>query len=148
MVGFPRTPSSRKWVALASSLVLLACSTTSTIYRKKGPPIEAEVVGGSKESIFVDDGNQWHEIPRSDIRDIDYPGDVHAGVGAGILAYGALNIAVGFDQCAHANENQAAFCTGVFLPRGTIARRGAALIDRGAATKRCASPVKSFPVTE
>lgn len=85
--------------------------------RANAPNVEGRIVGGSRDSIFVaDDQGGEHEIPRSDVTDIDYPGNVHANVGAGVLAYGVLNIAVGLPDCNARTDDKAAFCTGVFLP--------------------------------
>ncbi|HEY3498742.1 MAG TPA: hypothetical protein VGK73_28820 [Polyangiaceae bacterium] len=101
------------------SLALLAgCSTTSTIIRVSEADVEGDIVGGSPQSIFVaTDAGDEYEIPREDIAEIDYPGNVHTGVGIGVLTYGVLNIAVGVPQCTDRNgSDQAAFCAGVFLP--------------------------------
>jgi hypothetical protein len=95
----------------------LGCSTTSTIARVNGPPIEGDIVGGSRETIFVrSDDDREFEIPREEISSVDYPGNVHANVGAGVLAYGVLNIAVGLPKCNEQTDSKAAYCTGVFLP--------------------------------
>jgi len=97
-------------------VLALACSTTSTIYRVKGIPLEVDVLGGSPTTIFVSEKGQEYEIPREDIASIDYPGNVHTAAGAVLAGYGVLNIAVGLPKCAEPGENNAAFCAGVFLP--------------------------------
>jgi len=92
----------------------LGCSTTSTIMRVNDFPIEAEVVGGSPDTIFVarEDG-VVRELPRSEITDVDYPGNVHATVGGVLAGYGILNVAVAVDEC---DSSGAAYCAGVFTP--------------------------------
>ena len=107
---------------------MLGCSTTSTISRLNGPDVEGDIVGGSPDSIFVA-GDSGHEVEirRDDIASIDYPGNVHTGIGAGVLAYGVLNIAVGVPKCDEQKDNQAAYCVGVFLP----AALGAAIMTWG-----------------
>lgn len=106
----------RAFILLASG-ALSACSTTATITRLSGPPVEGDIVGGSRNSIVVTDDNGFrHAIPRSDIRDIDHPGNVHATVGGAVLAYGVLNIAVGLPECERRTDNQGAFCVGIFTP--------------------------------
>ena len=97
-------------------LLALGCSTTSTIARVNGPPVEGDIVGGSRDTIFVRSDENEFEIPRDDVSSVDYPGNVHAAVGGGVLAYGALNIAVGLPKCNDQADNKAAYCTGVFLP--------------------------------
>jgi len=101
---------------------------TSSIQRISGPPVEGNIVAGSSESIFVDTAaERGYEIRRDDVASIDYPGNVHANVGVGVLAYGALNIALGLPECRDRTEQQEAYCVGVFIP----AALGAALIIWG-----------------
>jgi len=98
-------------------MLAVGCSTTSTVYRNKGIPLEVDVLGGSPSTIFVkNDEGKVYEIPRADLRSVDYPGNVHTAVGAAVLGYGVINIAVGLPACAEEKQQQAAFCTGVFLP--------------------------------
>ena len=93
------------------------CSTTSTVSRISGPSVEGDIVGGSPDEIFVSNnaGGDF-AIPRSDISEIDYPGNVHTLVGGIVAGYGVLNIVAGLDNCQHEHDNQGAVCTGVFLP--------------------------------
>jgi hypothetical protein len=98
-------------------LLTLGCSTTSTITRTYQGPIEGDIVGGSPDSIFVaTDSGREYEISRDDISSIDYPGNVHANVGAGVVVYGGINIALGMPKCNERKDDKAAFCTGVFTP--------------------------------
>lgn len=93
------------------------CSTTSTISRLRGPDVEGDIIGGSPDEIFVvNDNGRTFAIARDDISEIDYPGNVHAVVGGVVLGYGVLNIAAGMSECSKTSDNQAATCTGVFLP--------------------------------
>ncbi|HEX5098371.1 MAG TPA: hypothetical protein VFV94_02680 [Polyangiaceae bacterium] len=93
------------------------CSTTSTISRLRGPDVEGDIVGGSPDEIFVENDNGGtFALRRDDISEIDYPGNVHAVVGGVVLGYGVLNIAAGMSECSKTSDNQAATCTGVFLP--------------------------------
>jgi hypothetical protein len=104
----------RRTICLATAGLLLGCSTTTTIHRKHQLPIEAEVIGGTPESIYVaDDYGTRHMIARSSIADVDYPGNIHALIGGGLFGYGIFNIAVGLDDC---DSEGAAFCTGVLAP--------------------------------
>jgi hypothetical protein len=93
--------------------VCTGCSTTSTITRVNGPPIEAHIVGGDAENVYVGPADEPEAIRRADIKDIDYPGDGATVAGAIASAYGVVNIAVGAPQC---DAKGAAFCTGVFAP--------------------------------
>lgn len=64
------------------------------MYRMDGPPVESSVIGGTAQSVIVEGGGFREEIPRSSIREYDYPGNVHGNIGALLLGYGILNIAV------------------------------------------------------
>ena len=113
--------SALRWsVGCGTGVALLlnaSCSTTTTIYRNSGAPLEATVVGGTPTSIVLESGNGQDEVLRSDVYEYDYPGNVHANIGGVVLGYGLLNIAVGLSQCdEQPSDRQAAFCAGVFLP--------------------------------
>jgi len=105
-------------VCASCLLLTLGCSTTSTIVRTREPPLEGRIVGGSNESIFVaTEAGGEYEIARSDVTDVDYPGNVHAAVGAGVLGYGVLNIALGMPGCNERTGDEKFFyCAGVFTP--------------------------------
>lgn len=59
-------------------LVLAGCSKTATIYMIDGSVHEAEIVGGSKRSIFL---KGVQELVRDEIIVIDHPGNVEAIIG-------------------------------------------------------------------
>jgi hypothetical protein len=109
------------WANSAVALVSCAafgCSTTATITRISGPPIEASIEGGSPSSIVLEGGAV---VSRNDIRDVDHPGNVHAVVGGVILGYGLLNIAAAASTCGDSGEfvskgEQNAFCVGMVTP--------------------------------
>jgi len=110
-----------KWVIGCSILFpfVMGCSTTSTIARGSGPPLEGHIVGGSPSALVIEDGGRRYAIPRSDIREIDYPGNVHAVVGGILAGYGVLNVAVGYEDCANGSGTDAqnrAYCVGLFTP--------------------------------
>lgn len=148
-----------KWQSGATAVCLvtmLGCSTTSTIRRANGPEVEGDIVGGSRDSIFVDAGAaREYEIPRDDVTSIDYPGNVHRNVGAGFLVYGALNIAAGLPECQERTENQGAYCAGVFTPAvvglgmliwGLVVERGQKNgVDDMSRPSRPKEPPKSAP---
>src|SRR5688572_24976207 len=93
----------------------MACSTTATIHRSNGMMMEGSIEGGSPDYIVVTPRfGPRQEVPRSDIAEIDHPGNVHALLGGIFLGYGIVNIAVGMEECQ--NNGDGAYCTGVFLP--------------------------------
>jgi hypothetical protein len=112
----------------AVALVLLTgCGTSATITQRFGS-IDATIVGGDRENIYVETpGGLNQSIPKADIVDVDHPGNVAATIGGVVTAYGVANIAVGMPQC---DREGPAFCMGVFLP----AAIGVSLITYGVGT--------------
>jgi hypothetical protein len=101
-------------VALLTSSLIYGCSTTATISRTNGTEIEARIEHSTPGAVVVQtEGGSELRIPRSEITDIDHPGNAAAVVGGLLSAYGALNIASGAPKCG---DNGGAYCTGVFLP--------------------------------
>ncbi len=101
-------------VALLASSLICGCSTTATISRTNGRDIEARIERSTPGAVVVQtEGGSEVSIPRSEITDIDHPGNAAAVVGALLSAYGGLNIASGASKCS---DNGGAYCTGVFLP--------------------------------
>jgi hypothetical protein len=112
----------------AFGLVLLTgCGNSATITRANNS-FDAKIIGGDAEKLYVEyAGGDTAAIPKSEIRDIDHPGNVAATIGVVVGAYGVANIAIGMPQC---DKEGAAYCTGVFLP----AAIGASLITYGLGT--------------
>jgi hypothetical protein len=113
----------RRWFRANSAVALLACaalgcSTTATIMRTSGPPIEASIEGGSPSSIVLEGGAV---VPRSEVVEVDHPGNVHAVVGGVVLGYGLLNIAAGSATCGDSGKfsskgEQNGYCIGMVTP--------------------------------
>ncbi|MCK6590291.1 MAG: hypothetical protein HUU21_28990 [Polyangiaceae bacterium] len=107
--------------------LLSGCGNSATIQSRFGS-VEGKIVGGDRENVYVEQASGFtRSVPKSDIVDVDHPGNVAATIGAVITGYGVTNIAVGMPQC---EKEGAAFCTGVFLP-ATI---GASLLTYGLVT--------------
>ncbi|MGZ3457850.1 MAG: hypothetical protein ACXU86_05015 [Archangium sp.] len=99
---------------LLSSLLLCGCSTTATISRINGGTFDARIQRSTPSAVVVQtESGQEVSIPRSEITDIDHPGNVAAVIGGLVSAYGLANIAVGAPQCG---TQSGAYCAGVFLP--------------------------------
>ncbi len=107
-------------ILTASSILVLAplvtgCGTTATISRSNVRPVEAKIVGSDPKSLYIEVPGTYdtRSIGRSDITDIDHPGNVAAVIGGIVTGYGIANIAIGASDC---RRGGAAYCTGVFLP--------------------------------
>jgi uncharacterized protein YceK len=101
-------------VALLASILLSGCSTTASISRFNGTEVEAKIIRSTPGAIVVEsNGGAERSISRSDISDIDHPGNAAAVVGGLLSIYGAINIAAGAPHC---EQGGTAYCGGVFLP--------------------------------
>ena len=111
---------SHQIICAATSILFLAplvtgCGTTATISRAHMRPLEAKIVGSDDKSLQVEIAgtSETMSIARSDITDIDHPGNVAAVIGGIVTGYGIANIAIGAPNC---DRGGAAYCMGVFLP--------------------------------
>ena len=96
-------------VTLLASILFCGCSTAASISRADGKPINGKILRSSSSAIIV----ETKTGSRSNISDIDHPGNGVAIIGGLLGAYGAFNITQGVPLC---EENGPAFCGGVFLP--------------------------------
>jgi hypothetical protein len=101
-------------VTLLASILISGCSTTASISRTNGRELEAKIQRSTPGAVVVQtNGGSEVSISRSDITDIDHPGNGAAVFGLLLSTYGAVNIAAGAPKCS---QGGGAFCTGVFLP--------------------------------
>lgn len=107
-------PSLRSLTPAVCLLILVAgCGSTADVFMKDGTLVQGEITSGNRNTIYVNADGEEVTVPRSQIKDIDHPGNGVATVGLILGAYGALNIAVGASKC---HEEGKAFCTAVFVP--------------------------------
>jgi len=94
--------------------LLCGCSTTATISRINGTRLEAEIQHTDGHNLVVQtDAGHKVRIPKSEVANIDHPGNVAAFIGAALSTYGMVNIALGASTCRSVGG---AFCAGVFAP--------------------------------
>jgi hypothetical protein len=105
----------RMLLTLIALTILFApgCGTEAVIRKTNGADLVAKIKSGTKDSVLIQTHDGVKAIPRSEITDIDHPGNVAATIGTILLVYGALNIAVGLPECEKQGD---AFCVGVFTP--------------------------------
>jgi len=103
-----------KIITWALLVVLCGCSRSATISRASGEQLSARIERSDQETIYVKvaGGREVH-LARSEVADIDHPGNGVAVLGGLLSAYGAANIALGAGNCGEVNP---AYCVGVFLP--------------------------------
>ncbi len=74
---------------------LCACSS-ATIYRHDAPDLEATIVGGSADYLYVEtEDERVVRLNRKKITEIDHPGNAEALIGGILLAEGAAIAGVG-----------------------------------------------------
>jgi hypothetical protein len=112
-------------IVVTATLFIVGCSTTSTIGLRSGAPIEATILGGNHDSIVVETRQGPRQIPRTEVTDIDQPGDTAMGIGAVVGAYGISQVRPEITECTN-RINLA--CTRALLPIGV----GATLLLWGA----------------
>ena len=65
----------QRLAALVALLALTHC-TSATLQRAGGPDLEAEIVGGDRDFVYVsNEAGQIFQVPRSSIVDVDHPGN-------------------------------------------------------------------------
>jgi hypothetical protein len=83
-------------VALVA-LFLSACFPTALIERRSGPTIEARIERSDNEKLYLTTAEgQQYTVDRSDVVDIDHPGNVLLTTGIVIATLGALMLAGSF----------------------------------------------------
>ena len=107
-----------KKLTAALLALLCGCSTTATITRTTGKPIEGRINRSDAEFLYVElEGGEEGAVPRASVTDIDHPGNATAVLGGLLGAYGVLNIAAGAETCGESEGAVGvAFCTGMVLP--------------------------------
>jgi hypothetical protein len=84
-------------VAAAMSLLAGGCATTATIRRQRGPTIEATIDRSDATALYATTPQgPRYRIERSDVVDIDHPGNLAMGVGCLFATAGAGLLAIGY----------------------------------------------------
>jgi hypothetical protein len=110
------------------------CSTTASIEMKTGGTVEAHVVGGSPNSVYlVDREHGKFTLRRDDIRDVDLPGNVMLLAGAGLFAAGGVGLWFGDTHCASFGETGTCAASVVPAIAGLLAAAWGAYVYRRSA---------------
>jgi len=101
------------WLA---ACVATGCGTSATITRNDGTLLEGWIQGGTQDSIIVEPrSGRRQEILRSEISDIDHPGNVHVLVGGIVFAYGGILAGTTAEHCTETGDNLSGCVLG-FVP--------------------------------
>lgn len=95
---------------------LSGCTTTATITLVNGDRVDAKILGGDQDDVIVQTA-AGTEVPldRSEISDIDHPGNVAAVVGAIMTVNGAVNIVLLAPTCGDGKPTPDVSCVGAIL---------------------------------
>ena len=99
---------------LSIAALATGCGSSATLTLRDGQTIEGIIRASSSENVYVTKFGDVKRVPRSEIADIDHPGNVAATIGGVVTAYGIANIIIGMPTCER-TENPA-YCAGVVLP--------------------------------
>ncbi|MSP91956.1 MAG: hypothetical protein EXR79_09195 [Myxococcales bacterium] len=89
-----RRPQSAVALVLVVALGGGACGT-ATVHRVEAPDLAVRLTAGSRTYLYVtDDTNRFWRVRRSDVRDIDHPGNVLAAAAAPFLLAGLTLLGV------------------------------------------------------
>lgn len=145
-----------KWqVFLAiSALLATACGTTATLQRVGEPDLEAEIIGGDREYVYVSSqSGQAFRVPRRQLADIDHPGNVLA-INSIWVALPALTFAILGSSNTRDPEAGKVVAAAFGVPAISMAVIGllihqkssnAAAIDAGLPPGLTGTPVATFP---
>lgn len=101
-----------------------ACGHNARIWRRRGPPVDAQILGGSANSIYVRNVDGESFIRREDLKYVSHPGTGALLVGAGLLL---LYISPYTPSIRSCREGEVLDCSGATLPIAA----GAGLIGWG-----------------
>ena len=119
---------------VACFLVVLvgACSTTATVITRDGKRDETRIVGGDREVLLLQNDYGVEKIVRrTEVKDIDHPGNVVATIG-GIIGgtYGLSLIAVGA-ICGTSGASRGSACPLMYGVLGATTALGAGMFVWG-----------------
>jgi hypothetical protein len=78
-------------LAAVATLAISSCSTTAGIQRLDGPDNETTIEGSDANALYVrGTSGRTYRLDRSQVGDIDHPGNVAVAVGASLVATGLL----------------------------------------------------------
>ncbi len=108
-----------------------SCSTTATVLTRDKKTVEAEIIGGDRDVLLLRNPYGLESVVRrTEVRDIDHPGNVLALVGGLFAGGSALDLAVLGGVCATTSRSSSS-CTTIFATMGTATAIGASLLVWG-----------------
>ncbi len=120
LASVPAVITPRAVLAALTAVAVSACSTTATIHTSRSV-FEGDIVESDASHVLVRTASGRDvRIRRSEIAEVDHPGNVHLLLGVLLAGYGIANVGVGLGDCTSgtgsARDNPGAFCVGLFTP--------------------------------
>ena len=134
-----------------------SCSTTATVLVRDGTRYEVQVLGGDKDTLLLQSEYGVEKVVRrSEVADIDHPGNVMALVGGLIGGSGALNLVSVGITCSTSGASSGSQCPLLFGMMGGTAAIGVGMFvwglwtwlgSKNAVTNSLSNPAVPTPVT-
>lgn len=88
---------------IAIAVFALGCGTTATISRANGSQITGDIVRGNKQNIYLSTAaGGTVKVRKTEITDVDHPGDAATIVGLALTAVGLISLAA--SECQYAEN--------------------------------------------
>lgn len=125
-------PTAHRLAAIVCSALLASCSTTATVLTRDGRKVESRIVGGDREHLLLQSEYGVEQVVRrTEVRDIDHPGNVVALLGGLLMGGGALDLAVLGGFCAARGASAGSSCPMIFGVLGGVTAAGAGMLIWG-----------------
>jgi hypothetical protein len=101
---------------LTAAALLPACGTSALVSTRSGTKLEATIVSSDEDTLYTAAGSR---IARSEVTDIDHPGNGAAITGLAFMAYGIPNILLAREEIARGNvssDSQGVYWAGAVTP--------------------------------
>lgn len=100
----------------ALAFFMLGCGTTATISRADGAQITGEIVRGDERNIYLSTAaGGTTKVRKTEITDVDHPGDAAAIVGLALTAVGLISLAASDCHASNKGECQALSVSPAFV---------------------------------
>jgi hypothetical protein len=121
-----------KTTAWCLVLLVSGCSTTATVITRDGKREETRIVGGDREVLLLqNDYGVEKVVRRTEVKDIDHPGNVVATIGGIIGGSYGLSLAFVGSLCATSGSSRNSTCLPLLGMTGAMTALGAVMFVWG-----------------
>jgi hypothetical protein len=113
-------------------ILVCGCSTTATVITSDGKRDEARIVGGDREVLLLqNDYGVEKVVRRTEVKDIDHPGNVVATIGGIIGGSYGMSLAVVGSFCGASGSSRNSTCPLLLGMTGAMTALGAGMFVWG-----------------